>query len=246
MMQDKRPTEYTAALALPEGRGLTCLVGGGGKTSLLYRLGAEYAARGRAAVVTTTTRIRQPLPAEATLLEEDAFPQLAERIRPGAVWCVCRRGADGKLHFPGRPILERLLDISGRVVAEADGSRGLPCKAPDSHEPCLPPETDAVVAVAGLTALGRPLREICFRWELACPLLGVEPDALLTPALLASLLTDERGQFKHVGSAARYRVFLNQADDARLLALGRETAELVQRALPGCRVVVGALRAPTP
>ena len=51
------------------------------------------------------------------------------------------------------------------VLVEADGSRRQPLKCFGPHEPVIPPRTDCIVHVAGLSALGRPLDEICFRWE---------------------------------------------------------------------------------
>lgn len=61
------------------------------------------------------------------------------------------------------------------VLLEADGAKRMPCKAPAAHEPVLLPESDVVLGVAGLYALGRPLREVCFRLEQACALLGAAP-----------------------------------------------------------------------
>ncbi len=40
---------------------------------------------------------------------------------------------------------------------EADGAKCLPCKFPAAHEPVLLPQSDIVLAVAGLSALYRPL-----------------------------------------------------------------------------------------
>ena len=78
------------------------------------------------------------------------------------------------------------------VFLEADGAKHFPCKAPAEQEPVLLPQSDIVLAVAGLSALGRPLKECCFRLEQACMLLGVPPEACLTPELLAQLLASEQ------------------------------------------------------
>ena len=99
-----------------------------------------------------------------------------------------------------------------------------------------------MVAVAGLSALGGPIGEVCHRPQLACPLLGVGPETAVTPALLARLLTHEVGQFKGVGDPKKFRVLLNQADGPEELVLARETARDIQTWLPGTRVVAAALR----
>ena len=226
------------ALDLPAGRGCTALVGGGGKTSLMYRLGAEVAGAGGRAVLTTTTAIRPP---EGLPLLTGAAG-LERALEPGSAVCLGRPGADGKLHHPGQAALAAALALADRVVAEADGAKGLPAKAPSAFEPVIPLGTDSVVAVAGLDAVGRRLDTVCFRSGLACHLLGVPPDAALTPALLARLLTSPAGQRKGVPPGAAFRVLLNKADGPERLRAGKETAARVRALLPGCRVVVAALR----
>ena len=89
-------------------------------------------------------------------------------------------------------------------------------------------ESDVVLGVAGLSALGRPLREVCFRLEQACALLGAAPETLLTPELLARLLASEQGGRKQVGNR-RFSVVLNQADDPARIAAGEQTLTLLRK-----------------
>ena len=103
----------------------------------------------------------------------------------------------------------------------------MPCKVPAAHEPVLLPESDIVLAVAGLSALGRPLREVCFRLKQACALLGAAPETLLTPELLARLLASEQGGRKLVGNR-RFSVVLNQADAPARIAAGEQTLALLR------------------
>ncbi len=85
-----------------------------------------------------------------------------------------------------------------------------------------------MLAVAGLSALGRPLREVCFRLEQACALLGAAPETLLTPELLARLLASEQGGRKLVGNR-RFSVVLNQADAPARIAAGEQTLALLRK-----------------
>ena len=91
----------------------------------------------------------------------------------------------------------------------------------------LLPESDIVLAVAGLSALGRPLAEVCFRLDAACALLGAPPEAPLTPERLAKLLASGAGGRKNVGARAFYAV-LNQADDAPRRAAGERTLAILK------------------
>lgn len=235
--------ELTKALALPQTKGVTAIVGGGGKTSLMYRLGAEYAKMQYPVIVTTTTRIGDPAPTEARLIERDSPAAKGALASPGEVICVGKRGEEGKLYYPGEALWARCVLESSRVFCESDGARMLPIKVPAGHEPCIAaPEIDTVIAVTGLTALGRPLNEICFRCDLACRLFDVTPETRLTPELLAKLLTSQDGQFKNVNHVERFRIFINQADNPHLAELGLATAKLAKKNLPGCRIVIGTLR----
>lgn len=232
------------ALLLPE-QGVTFLIGAGGKSTLMRRLAEECRAEGIPAAVGTTTHIgRTQGEAVGPVVSDEE--SLARALSAGLIPCAALPDSSNpaKLSSPPADLLLRALALAGRLIVEADGARCLPVKAPGPQEPCFFVSGGTVVAVAGLSALGNPLSLICHRPELACSLLEVSPATLLTPALLARLLTSERGQFKHVGDPARFRILLNQADGEASLSLAEETAWAIQRAIPGCRVVAAALREP--
>ena len=134
----------------------------------------------------------------------------------------------GKLTALPPEQLTRWMAQADMVLLEADGAKRMPCKVPAAHEPVLLPESDIVLAVAGLSALGRPLREVCFRLEQACALLGTAPETLLTPELLARLLASEQGGRKLVGDR-RFSVVLNQADAPARIAAGEQTLALLRK-----------------
>lgn len=119
------------------------------------------------------------------------------------------------------------MTLADIVLIEADGAKRMPCKAPAAHEPVLLPQCDTVLAVAGLSALRHPLREVCFRAELAAELLCVPQDAQLTPELLAKLLASEAGGRKAVGDRSFY-VVLNQVDTKEQAALARQVADILK------------------
>ena len=233
------------ALQLPERKGITALVGGGGKTSLMMAAAAEYAGAGLRTVVTTTTRIAVPEPGEARVILAGSPEANGPLTQPGEVTCVCALDSTGKLRYPGDDLWERICREADLILDEADGAKRLPVKAPAAHEPVIPPGADAVVAVAGLTALGRPIRDTVFRWELACRIMNASPETLLKPEHIAILLTSPEGQMKGVEDPKRYRIFLNQADSPPLYAAGLETARQIRQRMPDCRIVIGTLRPQT-
>ena len=211
----------------PEARPrIIAAVGGGGKTTFLNTLAAELHDRGRRVVVTTTTKTRPP---EDPALLAQTVPEAAQLLDAGHIPLAGQYLTKEKVQgLPGSlPVLAAMADY---VLIEADGSRKRPLKMTDpAYEPVIPPEAEAVVALAGLDALGCPVSQVVHRPELACKALGVSPEAPVTPELAARLLA--------LCYRPRY-VLLNKADGP-----DRQRAGLAVAAhLPGARCVIASLR----
>ena len=200
------------------------LVGGGGKTTLLYQMAAHCARKGWRVLAATTTHIVQPPGAVWAQTDAEIF-----RLWEHGSYAVAGTPApDGKLTAPSPAQLERWMALADIVLVEADGAKRMPCKAPAAHEPVLLPQCDIVLAVAGASALDKPLEEVCFRAELAQQLLHVPGNTPLTPALLAKLLASGAGGRKAVGKRRFYAV-VNQVDTQEREALARQTADILQK-----------------
>lgn len=199
------------------------LVGGGGKTTLLYAMASHCAQKGWRVLVSTTTHILRP----ENWLWAKTDTEIQKLWARGSYAVVGSPAPKGKLTAPPEADLAHWMAQADAVFLEADGAKHFPCKAPAEQEPVLLPQSDIVLAVAGLSALGHPLKECCFRLEQACMLLGVPPEACLTPELLAQLLASEQGGRKRVGSRAFYAV-LNQADTPQRQLLGKQTLCVLQ------------------
>ena len=230
--------EERAYLALEIPRGVTALVGGGGKTTLMLRLAREISKDGARVIVTTTTHI---FPPEGIHTQNPATLEEAERaLRKATAVCFGKPTDEGKLTQPDLPIsaMERIADY---ILVEADGAKRLPLKAPAEHEPVIPREAKLVIAVAGLDGIGSKIRDAAFRPALYAALCGKAETDLVTPRDLALVLAHENGQRKNVPNYARFAVLLNKADDAdkRKAAL-QTSAELMQYAME--RVVIASLR----
>jgi molybdenum cofactor cytidylyltransferase len=154
-----------AALGIGDAPELVALVGGGGKTSLLFALAAELPGR---VVITTTTRIfdAQMSRAPAVVYANDLSPLGEALAAHGHCLVVGRVEGDKALGVP--PDLPAQLlarpDVDA-VLVEADGSRMRPIKAPADHEPVIPSGTTLLVPVAGIEALEGPLGEVAHRAE---------------------------------------------------------------------------------
>jgi molybdenum cofactor cytidylyltransferase len=216
------------------------VVGAGGKTSLCWRLARELAQRGRRAVFTTTTRIRQPAPGAFDQLAIGEADSVIAALRASAWLTACAAArvdgpVDGRpapgwdmpvVHtklagFPALDICDLRRSLSNpqspiSFLVEADGARGLRLKAPGEAEPVIPPCADLVCVVANLDAIGRPLDErAAHRPERIARLTGAEPGAPITPELVIALLAHPDGGLKGIPQGARGAAVLTQEDARR-------------------------------
>lgn len=185
-----------------------CLVGGGGKTTVMYELAAAWAACGRKVLVLTSTHILQP--ADGSFAADAAtVHNLWQQGRYAVIGTP--ELSTGKLTAPPQDLYEALHLQADVILCEADGSRHHPCKVPAEHEPVLLPDSDIVLAVAGMDALGNSLQQACQRPQLAAELLGCGAEKILDAQMLTVLLLSEQGSRKNVGTRTYY-IVLNKCD----------------------------------
>ena len=210
--------------ALGVGRGVTSVIGSGGKTSLLAVLARELPGT---VVLTTSTNI---LPfADVPLVTSGDAADVRAALAASRVVCVGEQGEkNGKLTAPSLG-MEALAALADYVLVEADGARRLPLKAHAAWEPVIPACSDRTVLVLGASGLGRPVRETVHRPELFCELVGCAPEDPATPALVARAANAE---------ALADVALVNQAETAP----GRARELAVLLAIPA---FVGSLRTGT-
>lgn len=198
--------------------GVTALTGGGGKTTMLYTLAAELAAEARVICCTTT---RMFPPDHMPVLYAPTAAELEGALAESRCVCGGRPAAEGKLMAPDLT-METLAALADYVLVEADGSRGLPCKAHLPHEPVVPPEAGQVITLVGASCFGRPVREAVHRPEVFCFRTGRELDDPVIPKDIAELLQSEAPT-----AGPPIKVFINQAEDAAAWAQARRLAALL-------------------
>ena len=249
----------SSLLGLTDSHILT-FIGGGGKTSLMNTLGIEFAKQRIPTLLTTTTHIMKPefLPSKACIEEENLeqissfFTNLEEDILPLAALGIPEKTIYNKVKWksPSINFMKKLSlfsrkysNISLRILCEGDGSKRLPIKLPKDGEPVFFPKTDAVIGVIGLSCLGKPIKEMLFRYELLPELIFTQKKKQLTdvsnqssqtqknftklPQTTHNITTDflywlclsENGLRKNI-SSEKFCIVFNQADvlDEKALA----------------------------
>lgn len=184
------------------------VVGAGGKTTSITYLAKELVDLGKRVVITTTTHMF--LPKEYGVLEESQEQVLAMLEMKGLV-VVGTPCKEDKITKVSEPFFQWLRTVADYVLVEADGSKRLPIKVPEKHEPVLPVDTDLLIIVAGLSCLNRPLRECCHRWHLAMEILKCQAISSITPVAIAKLLSEGYCTKHHIP----YKILLNQCESER-------------------------------
>ena len=197
------------------------LVGGGGKTTLMFSLAEELKRSGKRVITSTTTKVwhREALQYEKVVLvgdDADWKNKIRERLsREGSVFLGRSILDSGKVEGISPSMADELYYDSNvhYLLVEADGSTGHPLKAPAEHEPVIPSSATMVVAMMGLEAISARLDEAtAFRVEQVRNITGLEPGGILTPGALAKVFLHPAGLFKGTPEKARRVVLLNKAD----------------------------------
>lgn len=230
------------------------LVGGGGKTTAMFRLAREVVDRGGRAITTTTTRIfgAQIALAPAHVPAADATRErvAAALAAHGHVLVIGPTEAgSGKAEGVSLDLFRRLRAWfpDACLLNEADGSRMRPFKAPADYEPVIPAETTLVVPVVGADVFGNPLdADHVHRPELVGALTGAPMGTPITPAIVAGVLAHPEGGRKGVPAGARVVVLINKVETLPDRASARETAECLLREPAIHSVVLTNLHAAAP
>jgi len=229
MAQPVDLNKFAAALS-PGSHELIALVGGGGKSTLLFALGR--ALRGEV-VLTTTTKMGDKQTDGLVPLVGPTDLELAEALaRHGRVLVRDRTEPGhgrrhGKAVGPSAATVDRWFDLADHLVVEADGSRQLPFKAPAEHEPVLATKATIVVAVIGADAIGRCIGDQCFRPLRVAAIAGCGPYERLTPERAAKVLISGRGSRKDVKADCRFVVAITKVAAANE-SLVSQTVEYLQ------------------
>lgn len=188
---------------------ITCVVGSGGKTTLIYKLAKTYLAEGKRVLVTSTTHMYRE---NDTLVTDDADTIIERLEKENYVFTGTACEEENKIGSLSADTLQKLCAYADQVSAhvsdelsdlqspvpstepileiliEADGSRQLPLKFPRPDEPVLVPGCDRIIIVSSLLALGKPAVEVIHRFSDAQPLLCITERTPVTPQHIQTLL----------------------------------------------------------
>lgn len=186
------------------------VVGGGGKTSLIYRLCQELTSMDKKVVIATTTHMEWEK--DRPFARDGDRRQVLDCLKQHKY--VVAAGLDKVQNKVTALPEQQLLELKGLcdvMLIEADGAKHKPLKVPEEWEPVIPGFADIVISVIGLDCLGHPIREVTHRTERTSRFLQKNMDAPVTPEDIVKIASSIHGLFKDVEKRI-YRVYLNKAD----------------------------------
>lgn len=234
-MSDKK---YWESLLEP---GIIAVVGAGGKTTVVSRLGAVATSLERPVVVTTTTKMgsAQVAPWNPYYGEDLALGEthIVEQMKYGQMGSWFQSVAGHKVVGLKPELLDTLHERNPEwsIVVEADGAKTKWLKAPKAHEPVIPSTTTTTIAVVNMQVLGKPLTEdYVHRIEEVQSIIGIPVGDAITPAGVAKLLEHEKGIFQY--ARGKRIVFCTGCDTVTPLVI--DTFLQALQALPLYKVVL--------
>jgi molybdenum cofactor cytidylyltransferase len=238
---------------------VVAFVGGGGKTTAMFRLADELVAQGQRVVTTTTTRIfaAQIALAPQHIIQHQGqpshqlIPSLTRQLASHPHTLVIGEPdyEIGKAFGVEPDLVAAMASIPevDVILNEADGSRMRPFKAPADHEPVIPGCTTLLVPVVGVEALGRPLTsQYVHRVERVAELAGVEVGTEVTPEIIAAVLTHSQGGLKGLPPGARAVPLINKVESPQQLDAARDLAGRLMAHPRVDAVAIGAVQGEDP
>jgi len=243
----------TTALRLDDGE-VVAFVGGGGKTTAMFRLADEIVEAGGRVITTTTTSLALAevgsAPAHFSAFEIDRARLEAALDKKSHVLLTgpmdLEKGQAAGVTLGLISSLRAVPDLTA-ILIKADDAQQRPFKAPAESEPEIPEEATLVVPVVGAEVFGQSLTGAnAQHLELIRVLTGAAEGAPITPQLVARVLRHPQGGLKNVPAEARVIPLINQIETAEQLAAARETAGYLLRTPAVMSVALGVVRRSNP
>lgn len=187
------------------------VVGAGGKTRTIEQLAIEYKQLRRKVIITTTTHMFRPV--NFLWCSEESTQLLKNYLeRDYAVWMGLPCD-DEKMTAPKLSFLDELKEFDIPILIEADGAKRLPFKVPNAKEPVILSGSHMVIGVLGMDALGKTIKDICFRPEMIAQYLHKTEDELITKVDYIEVIKGSNGLMKGVTGDMKFVVILNKVDN---------------------------------
>lgn len=216
-------------LEFPE-NGTIALIGGGGKTTLLYCLGQELAKNGKRVIGGTTTHIMPPSREQGIYLINPDEDETKKALDIYGFFVAAGTDDTGKLCKPKGDYFRQCKPYTDYIILEADGAKKKPIKVPAEHEPVVPEDCDVIIGVIGVDAFGGKIQQVSHRAKLTAEMIGLPDCYSLTVKHIAEIVLSKFGYQKSVTKEGQFRLVINKCDNLQLQEEARLIALAIRKA----------------
>ena len=214
MIDTSRSQSFLHALQIAQ-NDVVCLVGAGGKTSLMFRLAEEAKLFGYKVLVTTTTRMLIPEPGQydAVNLNGMLFSK-GDVCAPGIYVGGLAGPEPGKMKGANIECLARRLANFDLVLIEADGAAKKPLKGWNLSEPVVPVFTNKTIGIIDIQTIGQIINNmLVHRLEIFLELTGAKEGDPVTMSHILKVVTNENGIFRQ--AQGEKLLYINKVESDR-------------------------------
>jgi probable selenium-dependent hydroxylase accessory protein YqeC/molybdenum cofactor cytidylyltransferase len=221
----------------PDKKELIALVGGGGKTTTMFRLAKELKRLNKRVLVTTTTAIYYPDNEEydEIIVSDLQDLNIFKDMKIGSITVLGRdiikdSSQQSKLKGVEKSFIDDVYKsgIFDFIIVEADGSKRKPIKAPADHEPVIPACSIKAIGVIGMDCFGKRIDDNCVhRPERLCSLTKKEIGNLIDEEVIIKLIANEIGLFKGVPKGCEKYLMLNKVDSLEREGYAKKVIKLI-------------------
>ena len=229
------------------------LIGGGGKTSLMYYLLGGLKTAGYRAIAATTTKLsNQQLEGNRFALLDSVkaaneVVQQAKELQEHVTLVAGEDQVHGKMLGIPAEWIDQLATRWPEIVfvVEADGSAGKSLKGHLEYEPVIPSSSSLVIPVIGIDCVGKKLNaQSVHRPERICELTKMNPSSIITSEMITELLFHSQGYLHHCAPHHVVVPFINKVES---IIQKQQADELAQKILASQHpqlegVVIGSLQ----
>jgi len=191
------------------------ILGGGGKTALLHKLGTEFARTHSQVILSSLTK--SGVSPEHTVHLYPEFESADSReslLKNNPLYVMGSYEHAEKLAGVETEQLQKLYTLSDLTVFECDGARKRPIKAHQPYDPMIPDFASHTIIVVGADAVGARIEsKRVHRPELFRELWEVNANFVLSPPFIAKVLTSQYGYLQKVPASSKLAYFVNKADE---------------------------------
>ena len=228
---------FLQALQIKQGD-IVCLVGAGGKTSLMFQLAKEAKDVGMKVLVTTSTRIFIPEANQYNAIDLSGRGFSSAQIDGAGIYLA---------GIPA-PEPEKICGLSnvqigackGRfdlILIEADGSARKPLKGWKDTEPVIYPQATKTIGVLDIQAIGQAMTpELIHRLDIFLELVGARAGDQVALNHLEAMVMHGKGLFAK--AQGNNQLFINKVETSS----HQSDAQCLQQRLKGIHVVAGSIR----